>query len=111
METKLTLRKFCSNKGLDPAFISRLENDIIPAPSKELLLKTLAKEDGMSKNHNDGFWYWMTLIKPTNYWFAKIIGGDAEEQADAAMEDLVAPALVILVIIIVWGIGELLGLW
>jgi len=43
METKLTLRQFCINKGLDPAFISRLENEIIPAPSKDSLLKTLAK--------------------------------------------------------------------
>jgi len=50
METKLTLRQFCINKGLDPAFISRLENEIIPAPSKDSLLKTLAKALNLKDN-------------------------------------------------------------
>ncbi|MBI2620873.1 helix-turn-helix transcriptional regulator [candidate division WWE3 bacterium] len=50
METNLTLRQFCRNKGLDPAYISRLENGIIAPPSKESLLKTLAKALNFSEN-------------------------------------------------------------
>lgn len=50
METNLTLRQFCKNKGLDPAYISRLENDIISAPSKESLLRTLAKAIEIKEN-------------------------------------------------------------
>lgn len=48
--TNLTLRQFCANKGLDPAYISRLENGIISAPSKEDLLKTLAKALSLKEN-------------------------------------------------------------
>jgi transcriptional regulator with XRE-family HTH domain len=43
MKTDLSLRQFCKSKGLDPAYISRIENDIIPAPNKQSLLETLAK--------------------------------------------------------------------
>ena len=53
MESNLTLRQFCVKKGLDPAFISRIENGIIPAPSKESLLKTLAKSINLNENTPD----------------------------------------------------------
>lgn len=69
----------------------------------------------MSKNPRDGFWYWMTLTKPANYWIAKSLGGEAEEQADAAMEDMapVAAVMVVVLLIIgaVWGVGHLFGAW
>ena len=69
----------------------------------------------MSKNRRGGFWYWMTLSEPTYYWLAKSLGGDAEKQADAAMEDM-APALAILAVLgvisfVIWGIGKLFGFW
>lgn len=41
-ETGLTLRQFCENKGLDAAYISRLENGIISPPRKRALIKSLA---------------------------------------------------------------------
>lgn len=37
-----TLRKFCRNKGYDPAYISRLENGLIPPPEDSNKLKALA---------------------------------------------------------------------
>ena len=68
-----------------------------------------------NNNHHQGFWYWMTMAKPANYWLAKSLGGDAEKQAEAAMEDL-APGFVIglvaLVIAgVIWGVGALFGAW
>ena len=39
----LTLRKFCLENDFDPAYISRIENNIIPAPAKDDVLKKLAK--------------------------------------------------------------------
>jgi transcriptional regulator with XRE-family HTH domain len=46
----LSLRQFCKNKGLDSAYVSRLENELIPAPSKESLLEALAQSLELKKN-------------------------------------------------------------
>jgi len=50
MQTGLSLRQFCDQKGLDSAYISRIENSIIPAPAKDILLKGLAKALGIEVN-------------------------------------------------------------
>ena len=45
----LSLRQFCKSKGLDPAYVSRIENDIIPAPIKEDVLEALAQSIDIKK--------------------------------------------------------------
>ena len=50
MSTGLTLRQFCKNIELDPAYVSRLENGVISAPSKVPLLETLAEALGIENN-------------------------------------------------------------
>lgn len=42
-ETGLTLRQFCTNSGQDAAYISRLENGLMAAPSSPEKLKGLAR--------------------------------------------------------------------
>lgn len=69
---------------------------------------------GDDKNRQ-GFWYWLTLSDPTYYFIAKALGGDAEKQADEAMEAL-APITGVFVILcllglVVFGIGRLFGFW
>jgi transcriptional regulator with XRE-family HTH domain len=49
----LSLRQFCKNKGLDPAYVSRLENELIPAPLKNTLLEALAESLELEKNTPD----------------------------------------------------------
>lgn len=63
----------------------------------------------------DGFWYWMTLADPSYYFLAKALGGDAENQADAAMQDagpvIVLAIFLIIVGVVIWGVGKLIGIW
>jgi hypothetical protein len=54
-------------------------------------------------------------MDPSYYLMAKSLGGDAEKQADAAIEDM-APGVIILFVVVVigliiWGIGKLVGAW
>ena len=60
-------------------------------------------------------WYILSLMDPSYYLMAKSLGGDAEKQADAAIEDM-APGVIILFVVVVigliiWGIGKLVGAW
>ncbi len=42
IELRYTLRKFCEKTGLDPAYVSRVENGIHAAPEKKEKLEALA---------------------------------------------------------------------
>lgn len=42
LNLKLTLRSFCERYGFDPAYISRLENNVIKPPREERKLQGLA---------------------------------------------------------------------
>lgn len=46
----LTLRQFCNAKDLDPAYVSRIENNLKPAPRKKTTLKSLAKALNIKKD-------------------------------------------------------------
>ncbi len=63
---------------------------------------------------DEDFWYWMTLSKPSYYWVAKSLGGNAEKGADRAMDELsqAAPFVIGLLIFgaIVYFLLKLLGL-
>ncbi len=48
-----TLREFCKRFGLDSAYISRLENDIIPAPQKNETLRGIAKALSIEENSEE----------------------------------------------------------
>jgi hypothetical protein len=69
----------------------------------------------MSKNPRDGKWYWITISKPTLYFFVKGLGGEAEEQADAALDDLGPIAIVIFTLFsifgVIWLVGRMFGAW
>lgn len=43
VEAGVTLRRFCDRFGLDPAYISRLERDLLPPPEDKGKLQGLAK--------------------------------------------------------------------
>lgn len=42
IELGYTLREFCKTKGYDPAYISRIENNLLPAPDDYKKLSALA---------------------------------------------------------------------
>lgn len=48
-----TLRKFCTIKGQDTAYISRIENNILPPPKNQEKLEALAKAYEIKKNTSD----------------------------------------------------------
>jgi hypothetical protein len=57
----------------------------------------------------------LTISDPSYYWIAKLFGGDAEEQAETAMNDI-APGILIVVLLVilglmVFGIGRVFGIW
>ncbi len=43
LSMRVTLREFCRANNLDPAKISKLENNLLPVPKGEEFLKTIAK--------------------------------------------------------------------
>lgn len=49
LETKLSLRQFAYNKGLDAAYLSRLENGITPAPRDADKLNGIATALGIKQ--------------------------------------------------------------
>jgi hypothetical protein len=55
------------------------------------------------RDEKDGFWYWMTLSKPANYWLAKSLGGNAARDADRAMKDLGSGSIALVIIFLVGG--------
>ncbi len=50
IEQDLTLREFCNQYGLDAGNISRMENDILPAPTKRSSLEGIAKALKLEEN-------------------------------------------------------------
>lgn len=53
-----TLRQFCKTKGYDPAYISRVENNLIQAPEDQEKLKALALALELKPNTSD----WVTFF-------------------------------------------------
>lgn len=51
----LTLRRFCQEKGYDPANISKLERGLLPPPQKREKLEEYAKDLRISKGSTE--WY------------------------------------------------------
>jgi len=72
-------------------------------------------ETDMPKDPRDGLWYWLVIARSSNYFLAKGLGGEAEEQADAALEDLgrITVGIGILAFIagVIWLIGRMFGVW
>lgn len=48
-----TLREFCLKYGLDAAYISRVENEIIPAPQKTEILRGIATALEIEENSEE----------------------------------------------------------
>ena len=53
IETGLTLRSFCERFGFDPAYISRIETDILLPPQDKDKLSALAKGLGIKEESTD----------------------------------------------------------
>ncbi|OGH25919.1 MAG: hypothetical protein A3C27_02670 [Candidatus Levybacteria bacterium RIFCSPHIGHO2_02_FULL_39_36] len=53
VETGLTLRSFCERFGFDPAYISRIETDLLSPPRDKDKLSALAKALGIKKQSTD----------------------------------------------------------
>ena len=53
LKLKLTLRQFCRKKGYDTAYISRLENGLLPPPKDSEKLEALAIALEIKKNTQD----------------------------------------------------------
>ncbi len=53
VEAGLTLRNFCERFGFDPAYISRIETDILPPPQGKEKLSALAKALGIKDESMD----------------------------------------------------------
>jgi transcriptional regulator with XRE-family HTH domain len=58
IQTGFTLREFCERFGLDVGYISRLENDLIPAPQKLEKLKGIAKALSIEESSSE----WVTYF-------------------------------------------------
>lgn len=52
-EQDLTLREFCTRYGLDAANISRMENELIPAPQKQSTLEGIARALQLEKSSKE----------------------------------------------------------
>ena len=53
VDAGLTLRSFCERFGLDPAYISRIETDILTPPQDKDKLIALAKALGIKQDSSD----------------------------------------------------------
>lgn len=53
IDAKFTLRSFCERFGLDPAYISRIETDILTPPQDKDKLVALAKALGIKESSID----------------------------------------------------------
>ncbi len=55
LSQKITLRRFCTENGFDPSFVSKVERGILPPPKDEAILKRYAK--ALNLKENSGEWY------------------------------------------------------
>lgn len=77
-EKRMTLRAYCSRYGLDPANISKIENDKLKPPKDEEKLKALAMSLGL-KEESESWINFFDLAYQANNDIPKDIKRDAQE--------------------------------